>query len=237
MAVKINEFRVVFVLILVAFAGLCFATPTGPDSIDFNSNETFAGNTLGTIANISGGYVANFNLTAVVQNPRWKSFVGQIDGKFTLDDAGGSTVYDWDLTSVAGEVYATRTSGAVAWGSIQCAGDSHMLAENTALEHSGDDNITATFDSNNTETYVIAGTSIAAAECYSINTYVNNASQSSSFEEIALYDGSNIVYATEIEEDVTGYDGLDYDFQMLVPENGNETFSSATAYYLYVELN
>jgi hypothetical protein len=62
------------------------------------------------------------------------------------------------------------------------------------------------------------------------------------FEEIALYDGAteagggNIIYASILEEDVAGYDGATYDFQMIVPENGLSTFSSRTAYYLYVEL-
>jgi len=53
---------------------------------------------------------------------------------------------------------------------------------------------------------------------------------------MALSDGVNTVYATIMEEDVTGYDGSKYDFQMIVPEDGSPGFSGATAYYIYVEI-
>lgn len=212
------------------------ATPTGPDSINITSNTTKA-TTPGQIVNISGGYVSKLNITASVQNPHWKAFAGWINGKFTLDDSSGSTIYDWSLTSVGGEVYATRKSSTVTWGSIGCANAGNIDAEDTALEQSGEDNITATFSGLNSQTFVVAGTPITAASCSAINTYVNNASQSSSFEEVILYDSSNLVFATILEADATGYDGNTYDFQMIVPENGNETWTGATAYYLYVELS
>jgi hypothetical protein len=64
-----------------------------------------------------------------------------------------------------------------------------------------------------------------------------------------LYDGTNltdysagVIYAALIENDVSGYNGNDpvdnttYDFQMLVPEVGTDTWTSSTAYYFYVEL-
>ena len=44
------------------------------------------------------------------------------------------------------------------------------------------------------------------------------------------------VYATIMEQDTIGFDGDRYDFQMIVPENGNQSFSGATAYYIYIEL-
>jgi hypothetical protein len=54
---------------------------------------------------------------------------------------------------------------------------------------------------------------------------------------MALYDSTSIIYATILENDLAGYDGQTYDFQMLVPENGSQGFTGATAYYLYVELD
>jgi len=116
-----------------------------------------------------------------------------------------------------------------------------METENTALNHtSTQDNITATFGNpgdTNHSLFWVGGTSIAANSCPTLHTYVNNESQNDSFFEMALEDGnSNIVYATIIEEDETGYDGEDYDFQMIVPEVATPSFDSSTAYYLYVEL-
>jgi hypothetical protein len=223
--------------ITLFLATFVIATPTGPSGITHLSNET-KGTTNGRIVNISGGYISNFNITATVQNPNWKAFVGEIDGKFTLDDAGGSTIYDWSLTTVGGEVYATRASGAISWGTISCADAGEITTEETALNHTGEDNISSTFTaSSNVQTFVVAGQTIGAGSCSATNTYVNNASQGTEFEEVILHDTSNIIYTTILEEDETGYDGTDYDFQMLVPEVALDTWASSTAYYLYVELS
>lgn len=223
----------IFFLTLI---GTAFATPTGPDSLTVVSNETKAA-TAGALINISGGYLSKINITANTQNPHWKAFAGWVNGQFTLDDASGSTIYDWTLSTVTGEVYATRNSSTPVWTSIQCATAAHIQAEDLALQHSNpDDNITATFSGTNSDTFVTAGTTITAGSCSSTNTYVNNVSQSSTFEESILYDTNNLIYAAVLESDATGYDGNTYDFQMLVPENGNATLSVTTAYYVYLEL-
>ena len=223
---------------LIFLSTLTIATPSGPSNINITSNETKA-TASAQMVNISGGYISKLNITATMQNPHWKAFVGWIDGKFTLDDSSGSTIYDWTLSSVGGEIYTTRASSTVTWGTIACANSTQITAEDTALEHSGEDNITSTFSGTNTETFVVAGTQITAASCSATNTYVDNLTQSAHFEEVILYDSTNtdIVFATILEDNEGGYDGSGYDFQMIVPENANETNAMVTAYYLYVELS
>ena len=221
-------------LSIISYSSLVSSVPTGPSNINVTSNETKAP-TNGTMVNISGGYLSKLNITATVQNEKWKAFLGWIDGRFTLDDASGSTIYDWSLSTVSGEVYSTRQSGAITWGSIACANSTQINAEDVALEHTGSDNISSTFSENNTDTYIVSGIPIGVNNCFSTNTYNDTGAQDTLFEEIVLYDTSNIVYATKISNEV-GYDGSNYDFQMIVPENGNESFSGSTAYYLYVEL-
>ena len=238
---KLEERLIVFTLLLLCLtlsSIFVMATPTGPSSINITANETGT-TTAAEMVNISGGYISTINITASTQNPHWKAFVGWIDGKFTLDDSSGSTIYDWTLSTVSGEVYATRESTAVEWTTVNCANETHITTEDTALEHTGEDDINATFSGNNSNTFVVAGTTIAAQNCSAINTYVDNESQTSTFEEAILYDstGSDLIFATILEEDEDGFDENDYDFQMIVPENGNETFAGATAYYLYVELS
>ena len=228
--------------LLLAFAvvfvsSFVFSAPVGPDSLDLGTNET--GVATGTqMINISGGYIQNLTLTANTQNPRWKAFLGEVVGSFTLDDASGSTIYDWTLSTVTGKVFATRASGSITWASINCSNLTYMEAENTALSHSNiDDNISATFDDTTHDAFYVGAVSIGANQCPTLNTYVNNVTNvANTFEEMVLYDGTNTVYATILEEDSTGYDGNSYDFQMLVPENGSAGYSGATAYYLYVEL-
>ena len=222
---------------MLFFSSLTLATPTGPSSINITANETRA-TTAGQIVNISGGIISKINITASVQNPHWKAFVGWIDGRFTLDDSSGSTIYDWTLSSVGGEVYATRASGVASWATISCADAAEIRAESIVLSQDGEDRINTTFTAAaNTQTFVVAGTTISAGACSSTNTYVNNATQSTVFEEVILHDTTNIIFATILEEDEPGYDGSDYDFQMLVPEVALDTWSSSTAYYLYVELS
>ncbi len=236
----ISEKTIVFTVILFSalfLSSLVIATPTGPSNINVTSNETKA-STAGQMVNISGGYISKLNITASVQNPHWKAFLGWIDGKFTLDDSSGSTIYDWTLSSIGGEVYATRASGVANWGTISCADAAEITAEDTSLNHTAGDNVTSTFTSaSNSATFVVAGTTITAGACSAMNTYVNNVTQGTKFEEVILHDTSDIIYATILEEDETGYDGSAYDFQMLVPEVALETWTGSTAYYLYVELS
>ena len=105
---------VIFVFLLTYVSA---ADPTGPDSLEVMHNETKQDVGAKTI-NISGGRIATVNISATIQNPRWKGIVGNVTGKFTLDDAGGSTIYDWSISTITGRVYATRYSGTIKWSSV-----------------------------------------------------------------------------------------------------------------------
>lgn len=228
---------VIFVIAIFGILSFVMAVPSGPDTVNVTSNETKSANAAQEV-NISGGYIATLNLTATVQNIKWKAFVGWINGMFTLDDSAGSTIYDWQLTTISGEVYATRSSSSVTWSGITCSTPSDLENENIVLSHSGiDDNITATFDDTTHSAFSVGSSVINANSCRTLNTYVNNVSQDDEFEEVILDDGSSLIYATILEQDIPGFDGNDYDFQMIVPENASIYFNSATPYYLYVELS
>ena len=226
---------ILFSLFLMGF--VLAADPVYPDDISYGDNETKNATDALTV-NVSGGVIANFNLSATIQNPRWKAFVGQVVGSFTLDDSAGSTIYDWTLATVTGRVYATRKTTAVTWASIGCATTNDLENENTALTRSNvDDNITATFSDTTHDTFNVGSNPIGQDTCPTLNTYVNSVKNEGSgqpFEEMALHDGSDVVYASILEEDATGYNGASYDFQMIVPENDSDTAN--TLYYLYVEL-
>jgi hypothetical protein len=228
--------------VFILLAHSVVAVPIGP-SISVSANETFTG-AGGTILNTSGGYITTINLSATAVNVRWKGFVGLVTGSFTLDDSVGSTLYDWSITSVSGEVYATRNSSTIAWSNIRCANKSLLESENFYMSHtSRDDNITRTFNDTTHAEFFVGSVNITINTCPTLNTYINNASQNTDFEEVALTDSTNftnngtIVYATVMEQDVVGFDGGTYDFQMIVPENGALGYSGRTAYYLYVELS
>jgi len=238
--IEISLIGVFLVLGILFLNVVSAATPVGFSNVDVVSNTTKAAPGA-TMVNISGGYLAKLNVTANLQNLKWKAFVGWVTGKFSLDDSGGSTIYDWTFTVANGRIYATRASSAISWDDIACADTDALETENTAMDQSNpNDNITATFDDVAHEAFSVAGVSFAQDACnYTVNTYVENVTQSGTdfFEEVALTDTTNIVYATILESGETGYDGSDYDFQMLVPENGDPGFDGATAYYMYIEIN
>ena len=231
------------VLFMIGFVSSA-TDPTGPDDIDVIANETKTASS-GKIVNISGGRVATLDLNATVQNPHWKAFVGNVTGKFTLDDTSGSTIYDWSLTVTTGRVYGTRNSSTPNWTGINCSGVADLEQENDALNHtSSSDNITATFNASSPsfdhDAFYVGSETIDADSCPTLSTYINNDSQtqgSDKFEEMALYDGVNVIYVTLLEEDEEGFDGNTYDFQMIVPEIATDGYSGSTAYYLYVELD
>ena len=226
--------------IIAATATLVLATPEGP-TINSVSNTTRTPATA-ALLNTSGGTITTIRINATTQNSRWKAFVGNVSGTLTLDDASASSIYQWSVISVSGEVYATRKSATVSWSAIACANITHITNEENNLSQTNpNDNISKTFSSINHTQFYVGTTLIANNTCRSIHTYVNDGNQSLDFQEILLYDGSNdtngnLVYTTTFQSRTTGYDGNTYDFQLIVPENGAPTWTSSTAYYFYVEL-
>ena len=235
---KISFIGMVVVVLLGAFL-VSAANPGGPDTLVFNSNTTKSTPSAATI-NISGGYVASINLTANIQDTRWKAFVGKVTGSFTLQDGTGSTIYNWALSTITGRVYTTRIASALDWGNVNCSNLTFLNQENANMNHlNPNDNLNMTFNYSTGAThnsFYVGTRNITANSCPTLNTYVNNASQDTNFEEMALYDGSSAVYATTIDPNKVGYNGQRYDFQMIVPEDGSPSFTGATAYYLYVEI-
>ena len=227
-------------IILAGCTILAYATPSGP-SITFISNQTKQPSAARLI-NTTGGSITTVVLNATTQNPRWKAYVGNVTGTLTLDDASDNTIFDWTLTNVNGEIYATRFYGNINWSGTNCSNSTHIANENFALNQTNrDDNITKTFSSQVHNGFYVGTRQILANTCFSVHTYVNSTSQSSKFEEVVLYDGTNetngnIIYSTPLEQDAYGFDNNTYDFQMIVPENGLATWTSSTAYYFYVEL-
>lgn len=235
--------RIIFLSIL-AFAIAATIASALPDGVTIVPirNDT-SSPTAGGMINTTGGSITTVNLNASTQNVRWKAFIGNVSGTLTLDDSAGASIYSWSLASISGEVYATRNPGSVNWTGINCSNLTHLSNEEVALGHTNkDDNITTTFNVKNHSSFFVDVRPITNNTCQSVHTYVNSTAQDQRFEEVALYDGTNltngnIIYSTILEQDKYGYNNKTYDFQMIVPERGEPTWQSATAYYFYVELS
>ena len=234
------------ILFIVSFFfNFASADPNGPDGVNVTANETRGAVSPYTL-NTSGGYITTINITPSTQNPRWMAFVGHVIGAFPLDDSTGSTIYDWSVATTGGEVYATRNSSTITWSNIKCTNKTLLETENTLMSHtSSNDNITKTFNGTTHDEFFVGVVNISLNSCINatLNTYINNVSQDTDFIEVALTDSTNftaggkIIYTAILENNVVGFDGVVYDFQMIVPEIGTQGFTGSTAYYLYVELS
>jgi len=232
-------------LTLIVISIVSAADPVHPDDIDLLRNVT-RNSSLAEFINISGGRIGEFSVNSTIQNPRWKAFVGNVTGEFTLDDPEGSTVFDWTISTITGRIYATSNYSAMSWSTVNCSNVTSLEWENDRFNHTNaDDNITKTFNatinstddnltvSGSHDQFYVAGRLMVENTCPTLNTYNNSLAQDDVFEEIALYDGNSIIYAAILEDDETGYNRNQYDFQMIVPENA---LSGTTAYYIYVEI-
>lgn len=217
------------------------AAPSGP-TISYVSNSTFVGGSSNRSQDAKGT-ITVVTMSLNQQDYKWKAYVGNVTGGLTLDDANAKSIYDWSLSSIAGEIYATRASSAINWANVSCVTQGIIDTEQTAMGMTSalSDSINATFRYNAHRSFLIGTKNITASSCRSTATYVNDAAQTvneaAKFQEVLLRDEvtSNFIYATLIDNDQQSYDGVStYDFQMLVAEN--ESSTTPTTYYFYAEL-
>ena len=169
-----------------------------------------------------------------------RAYVGNITGSVALRDSSNISIYDWALTTVTGEVYASRNAS-INWSGIRCITNATLGLEESDLSINTltVDSVNQTFNNTIHAEFQVGTTTIGESTCRAIATYVNNTAQAASptadFQEIALDDTRNsVVYATILENNVQGYNNEVYDFQLIVPED--PTTTTANAYYFWAEL-
>jgi hypothetical protein len=232
-----------------------------PPTITYVSNSTMgSANSVGAFFNYTGngthagGYIFTIQVFSMIQDRKWKAFIGNVSGRLTLDDGDSYTIYDWDqfTGTIGGEIYTTRFSSAVNWSNINCTWGYSNTSNKTVLENENSalsltstaDNITRTFNDTIHPQMQVGNRVIPQNTCFSTKTFINNSRQTTNvFAEILLYDGisgtdGKIIYTTSIDtSNQYGYrNDTNYDFQLIVPENSSTTAPGSTPYYFYVEL-
>jgi len=209
-------------------------------TIDFNSTEYGPSTTAGNMTT-NRSTITTMRISLLQQNENWKGYVGNVSGAITLDDAAAQTLYDWPTSAFTGEVYATRFTG-IDLGNVECGNSTAMSSENTFfnMTDSQRDSINMTFNATAHAAFDVGLTPFIADDCPSIATYVNdvaiNPSSSAAFQEMLIQDtGEQLIWVARINDDTTGFDNQEYDFQMIVPES--DTNSTRTTYYFYLELD
>lgn len=245
---KITEARKFLVVLLLILSLFTIITADSRTASALPAGVTIVSNTTNTPTaaaasslTTAGGSFTTLVLNGTFQNPRWKAYVGNISGVLTLDDSNSYTIYDWNLTSMNGEVFITRNS-TISWTLVNCSTTQKITAEDQflTLNSSSVDSINRTFNASVHRGFYVGTNHIGNSTCKSIATYVNDtkqaASENAAFQEVLLTDTyTNIIYAGLIDDNTLGYNNGRYDFQMIVPED--DTKQTPTTYYFYAEIS
>lgn len=224
----------VFVIGMLTFmAGFGLAAVNGAQTVTEESSST-ATPTSADSHNAIAGNVTELTIEGLSVTQTWQGYFGNVSGAITLENSDGDVMYNWSLASPTGEVYAS-VNNAVTWESIGCFNFTENGAAQEAnynIPSDAADGIDETF----TETVSLTTGSTTLTDCMSTAVFAEGASQAGTFDEALLWDGSSMIFASILEEDVLGFDGKSHDFQMLVVEDGHEGNAVTTPYYFYVEL-
>ncbi|MFH1801965.1 MAG: hypothetical protein ABH864_00775 [archaeon] len=236
--------------------------PNGVSSISEQRSETAPADTASNDSAIAGN-ITEMVITAYSTTQSWQGYVGNISGAIRLADTSGDVLYNWSLANPSGEIYAS-TNSTITWTGIVCfnytaagnystggeaaGGGTSLYGTNLSqletqfgLSASDIDGVDATFtDANSHVEFFTAGKQFSAGECVSTDVFDSNGiGTDGNYEEVILYEPAtaSVVFASLIESgSVDGFDSKDYDFEMLVLENGHGTDTDTTTYYFFVEL-
>jgi len=233
-------------LVIVLFLGALsvstvLAAPTGPTDYEIiNTSSYSSGNALNLSA--IAGNVTEINFEANVSTSTWQGYFGNITGTIVLGNANNQTLYNWNLTSPAGQIYATREWTVPTWSSIRCADQTEVDAEDADLgvnQTVDQDSVNRTFLNSTTfNAFFVGGVNINTTQnCYATLLNDEAGAPSTDFAEVLLSDTANLIYTGLITSPALGFDNRAHQFQMLVGEDGHDGDTTATPYYFYLELH
>lgn len=257
------RFDRLFVVTLVAILGLAMvsAGPVGSHNTVIKS-ETTTPDDASTIDAYAGN-VTQLNVVGYSPTQTWQGYFGNVTGTIQLADSNDNVMYNWSLASPEGEIYASQISS-VDWGSIYCFNFSstgelidepgsnlpggtatngknlNILESEFNINSDDVDGIDETFTGHSHSLFYTNNLEFGQGQCQSVALRGENGDiTATNFEEVLLYDSVNhdVIFASLLdEESLAGFDGNDYDFEMLVLEDGHGTDTAVTPYYFYVEL-
>ena len=126
--------------------------PSKPEIISVVGNTTVNYNQVGEMLNRTRGFIWNLTINNSQTSQKWVAYVGNINGEYALQDAAGNALYDWDIVTVTGELYATKEGAKLAdpnydnttangggipvWENLTCASTALIEKESELFNHS-----------------------------------------------------------------------------------------------------
>ncbi len=230
-------------IILVLCVGLVVADPTSPISITEGASGRSDLSAAGVQVDAYAGNVTGLDIKAASITQAWAGFYGNITGNILLDDALNNTMYNWSMTTIAGEVYASNGS-VTDWSGVYCVNETttkniSQIETWLNIGASDADGVDETFNATFAGSFGVGTVTIDATDdCQQATTFKDQAWQSTDFVEVILSAEQNYIWTAILENNVDGFkSGVDsHDFQILVGEDGHNGDASVTPYYFYVEL-
>lgn len=198
--------------------------------------------------NAEAGNLTELFISGVSQTKSWQGFYGNVSGTIILEDAQGNRFYDWTAAEPQGEVYAS-VNQTITWTTVACAPtltDPAFL--NTwqtfyGMNYTDYDTINNTYNLTDHVEFDTGYTSLTG--CPTAYTFVNDVAQATDFPAVLLTSDTDgtLIFTAILEDkdegiraDKVGFDGNEYDFQLLVSEFGSDGNNAVTPYYFWVEL-
>jgi len=235
---------VLIVLVLLGTIGTIILAAEPTPIFDFTEQDTRREIPSAKSVNAQAGNITKMNINATVVTKTWQGYYGNVTGKIVLDSADNKSMYEWDIVSPEGEIYAANESMSE-WNGIKCLNYSASYPElnlsglEQNLDCRGDaDCVNETFTSKNHPGFYVGSTHIAADTCWSTQSFVDDGSSQNFYEALLVEPTNNVVvYAAILNASQQGFDNGLTDFQMLVGENGHGSAATTkTPYYFYFEL-
>ncbi len=195
---------IISMIIMMSFAVFAINSvePSKPTSMNYKYNSTNS-YPLGDVHNYTRGFIHTVNIEEKQPTFKWVGVVGNISGSYALQDSHGYALYDWTMTTVKGEIYATRHGGTYIpnWEYMECATSGNITQEVIQLNHTTTYGATANEDALDT-TFTEDGADFNAfyigqdvritdsATCSGVNLNMNDSHSSvgKNWTELALVD-------------------------------------------------
>ncbi len=253
----------VLVVALFALPAVTAVQPVGA-TVTENGNQTAPLDAAGSQAAIAGN-VSDINLYGYSSTQSWQGYYGNVSGTIQLADGSDHVLYNWSQTNPTGEVYSS-TNSTISWLNVQCFNFTATGADNPSGETAGGtnqkgmnltqlqnifginqtaiDSVNNTFDliggANDHLLFYTANLQFDPSECQTARLFTDSsgAQIQGHFEEVIQYEPTtnSVIWTSVINRNFVGFDDVQHDFEMLVPENGHGTDTATTTYYFYVEI-
>jgi len=247
-----KKIYVVFISMLLfgAFSFGAFAqnVPLGAESATpVRSERSDPSNYVADSVDAEAGNLTELNIVGITQTKSWQGFFGNVSGQIILADSSNYRFYDWSVAEPQGEVFAS-VNDTITWTDINCAPIDDAGFRSTwntfyGLADTDYDDLNKTYNATDHPTFYVGYTTLTG--CRTTYTFINNASQAADFPAVLLSSDSNstLIFTAILEDKdagqrqgITGYDGKNYDFQLLVAENGENGNSDVTPYYFWLDI-